>query len=101
MIQIMEERDERGTVLIIGATGQQGSAVARHLMETGFGVRALARDLHKPRARALAEGGIELVQGDLDDHTSVERALYGTTACSLCRTSSRPAMMERYARVPP
>lgn len=64
--------------MVIGATGQQGSAVARHLMETGFGVRALARDLHKPRARALAEGGIELVQGDLEDHASVERALYGT-----------------------
>jgi uncharacterized protein YbjT (DUF2867 family) len=71
----MEERNERGTVLVIGATGQQGGAVARHLMATGFGVRALARDLQKPRARTLAEGGIELVQGDLDDHASVERAL--------------------------
>jgi uncharacterized protein YbjT (DUF2867 family) len=41
-------------------------------------VRALARDLQKPRAKALTEIGIELVQGDLDDHASVERALYGT-----------------------
>ena len=74
----MDERDERGKVLVIGATGRQGSAVARHLLKTGFGVRALVRDPQKPRARALAEAGIELVQGDLDDHASLERALYGT-----------------------
>jgi uncharacterized protein YbjT (DUF2867 family) len=35
----MEERNERGTVMATGATGQQGGAVARHLLETGFGVR--------------------------------------------------------------
>jgi uncharacterized protein YbjT (DUF2867 family) len=74
----MDERDERGKVLVIGATGRQGSAFARHLLKTGSGVRALARDPQKPRARALAEAGIELVQGDLDDHASLERALYGT-----------------------
>lgn len=53
-------------------------AAARHLLETGFGVRALVRDLQKPRARALAECEIEVVQGDLDDRTSVQQALYGT-----------------------
>jgi uncharacterized protein YbjT (DUF2867 family) len=76
-LQIMEERNERGTVLVIGATGRQGGAVARHLLDTEFRVRALARDPQKPRARALAESGIELVQGDLDDHESLERALDG------------------------
>ena len=77
-IQAMEERNERGTVLVVGATGRQGGAVARHLLETQFRVRALVRDPQKPRARALAESGIELVQGDLDDHVSLERALDGT-----------------------
>ena len=38
VIQIMEEHNERGTVMVTGATGQQGGAVARHLLETGFGV---------------------------------------------------------------
>jgi uncharacterized protein YbjT (DUF2867 family) len=74
----MEERNERGTVLVVGATGRQGGAVARHLLETQFRVRALVRDPQKPRARALAQSGIELVQGDLDDHVSLERALDGT-----------------------
>jgi uncharacterized protein YbjT (DUF2867 family) len=77
-IQAMEGRNERGPVLVVGATGRQGGAVARHLLETQFRVRALVRDPKKPRARALAESGIELVQGDLDDHVSLERALDGT-----------------------
>ena len=75
---MMEERNERGTVLVVGATGRQGGAVARHLLETQFRVRALVRDPQKPRARTLVESGIELVQGDLDDHVSLERALDGT-----------------------
>jgi uncharacterized protein YbjT (DUF2867 family) len=74
-IQVMEERNDRGTVLVVGATGRQGGAVARHLLETKFRVRALVRDPQKPRARTLVESGIELVQGDLDDHVSFERAL--------------------------
>jgi uncharacterized protein YbjT (DUF2867 family) len=65
------------TLMVTGATGRQGGAVARHLLEAGFGVRALVRDPQTPRARALAEGGIELVQGDLEDRDSIQRALEG------------------------
>jgi uncharacterized protein YbjT (DUF2867 family) len=65
------------TVMVTGATGRQGGAVARHLLEAGFGVRALVRDPQTPRARALAERGIELVQGDLEDRDSIQRALEG------------------------
>jgi nucleoside-diphosphate-sugar epimerase len=70
VIHIMEERTERGTVMVTGATGQQGGAVARHLLETGFGVRALVRDLQKPRVKTLAERGIELVQGGSEKRIS-------------------------------
>src|SRR4051794_6390057 len=77
-IQTMEERKERKTVLVVGATGRQGGAVASHVLKKGFGVQALVRDPQKPRARALTESGIELVQGDLNDHASLERALDGT-----------------------
>jgi nucleoside-diphosphate-sugar epimerase len=40
VIQIMEEPNEQGTVMVTGATGQQGGAVARYPLETGFGVWA-------------------------------------------------------------
>jgi uncharacterized protein YbjT (DUF2867 family) len=66
------------TILVTGATGQQGSAVARHLLkQPGFTVRALTRDSAKPAARSLAQAGAEIVRGDLDDPASVRRALEG------------------------
>lgn len=64
-------------ILVTGATGQQGGAVARHLLKNGWKVRALVRDPRKDAAQALVKGGAELAQGDLYDRASVERALLG------------------------
>lgn len=69
--------DERGPILVTGATGQQGGAVARHLLAAGFPVRALTRDPDKPAAQALAARGATLVRGDLTDRASVDRAVAG------------------------
>lgn len=74
----MIEHPDQHTILVSGATGQQGGAVARHLAELGFNVRALTRNPNKPTARALADRGIEVVQGDLNDRRSLDRALAGT-----------------------
>ena len=65
------------TILVTGATGQQGGAVLRHLREKGHSVRALTRDLNKPEARSLVGHGTEVVHGDLEDKTSLARALDG------------------------
>jgi len=64
-------------ILVTGATGQQGGGVVRHLRTQGFAVRALTRDGQSTAARALAAQGVEVVQGDLDDRASLERALVG------------------------
>ncbi|NJO44050.1 MAG: NmrA/HSCARG family protein [Cyanobacteria bacterium CRU_2_1] len=61
--------------LITGATGNQGGAVVRELLKHGCRVRALTRDAQKPKALALKELGAEVIQGDLDDLVSIERAL--------------------------
>ncbi|GAA2045196.1 NmrA/HSCARG family protein [Catenulispora yoronensis] len=66
-----------GTVVVIGATGNQGGATARHLLADGWSVRALVRDRQAPAASALAAAGAELVLGDLNDRRSVEAALQG------------------------
>jgi uncharacterized protein YbjT (DUF2867 family) len=74
-------REQRRVVVVTGATGHQGGAVARHLLsERGFRVRALTRNPAKPRARALAEQGAEVVAGDLDDRASLARPLDGAYA---------------------
>ena len=56
-------------VLVVGATGNQGGAVVDHLLasEASFDVRGLTRDASSDAARALAERGVTMVEGDLDD----------------------------------
>ena len=61
-------------VLVTGATGNQGGAVARALLEGGHRVRALTRSLESPKAKKLKEIGAELAQGEFDDPASLKRA---------------------------
>jgi uncharacterized protein YbjT (DUF2867 family) len=65
------------TILVTGATGQQGGAVARQLLAKGRRVRALTRKPEGAAAKELARLGAEVVQGDLDDVASLKRALEG------------------------
>jgi uncharacterized protein YbjT (DUF2867 family) len=64
-------------VLVTGATGQQGGAVARELLAGGYKVRAMTRKPDGDAAKALASAGAEIVKGDLDDAASVTAALKG------------------------
>ena len=66
-----------GPVLVTGATGRQGGAVIRHLLPKGWKVRALTRNPKSYAATQLAARDVELVQGDLDDPGSLERAARG------------------------
>ncbi|MDI1476508.1 NmrA/HSCARG family protein [Polyangium sp. y55x31] len=64
-------------VLVTGATGRQGGAVARALLARGAPVRALVRDPEAAGARALRKLGATLVRGDLDEPASLEAACAG------------------------
>lgn len=64
-------------ILVTGATGKQGGAAATQLLARGHKVRAMTRKPEGEAATALAGRGAELVQGDLDDPVSLERALQG------------------------
>lgn len=68
---------DRQVVLVTGVTGKQGGAVVRHLRARGFVVRALTRDVSSEKARPLAQAGVEVVQGDMTDAASLERAVEG------------------------
>jgi dihydroflavonol-4-reductase len=65
-------------VLITGAAGFIGSAVARAALARGHGVRLLVR-ASSPRANvdALRAAGAEIVEADMRDEAAVERALAG------------------------
>ena len=62
------------SVLVTGATGQQGGALARHLRNYGYRVIALTRRTDSPAAKTLEDIGAELAVGDFDDPASLEAA---------------------------
>ena len=64
-------------IVVTGATGKQGGAAARSLLDRGFRIRALTRNPQKPEAQALADRGAEVVQGNMEDRSAMERALEG------------------------
>lgn len=64
-------------VLVIGATGRQGGAIARKLLERGVGVRALTRKPGSPAGTELQRLGVDVRLGDLDDRASIGRAAEG------------------------
>jgi dihydroflavonol-4-reductase len=65
-----------GSVLVTGASGFVGSALARAFARAGYRVRALVRR-SSPRAN-LAGAGCELAEGDIRDRGAVASALAGT-----------------------
>ena len=66
-----------GPIVVCGATGRQGGAVARHLVADGWSVRGLTRSADSPKARALAAAGVEVVEADMTDRVSLDRAFAG------------------------
>ncbi len=65
------------TFLVLGATGQQGGAVARALLRRGQTVRALTRKTDSSAARTLAGLGATVVAGDLDRPETLPPAFAG------------------------
>jgi uncharacterized protein YbjT (DUF2867 family) len=65
------------TIVVTGATGLQGGAVARHLINEGWHVRGLTRNRVGEQARSLAVMGAEVVQGDLNDPASLRPVFDG------------------------
>ncbi len=72
----MKNKDKK-TILVTGATGKQGGAVARHLVNYGWHVRLLSRDPDKPAVKPFLEMGVEIARGNLDDYDSVLSAARG------------------------
>ena len=66
------------TVLLAGATGMLGSRAAAHLLQQPEArLRLLVRDRHDPKLKALLDAGAEVIEGDLADALSLDRATQG------------------------
>ena len=65
----------KDTILVVGATGMLGEPVARRLQKDGYAVRVLARNPEK--ARAKLGDSFDFIRGDVEDASSLEKALDG------------------------
>jgi uncharacterized protein YbjT (DUF2867 family) len=54
------------TIFVTGVTGNQGSSVAKNLLEKGYTVIGLTRDPDSEKSQALKNAGAELIKGDLN-----------------------------------
>jgi uncharacterized protein YbjT (DUF2867 family) len=67
-------------VVVTGATGKQGGAVVKNLLERGHEVRAVTRNTDSAKARELANTGVTLVRASLEDTAALRKALEGATS---------------------
>ena len=67
-------------VVVVGATGRQGGAVAKILLERGHEVRAVTRTADSVKAKELASAGATIVQTSLEDTAALTKALAGATS---------------------
>lgn len=69
---------DKGQVIVVtGATGRQGGAVARRLLAEGWSVRGLTRSPDSKAARQLAALGVEVIRADMADPEAMREACAG------------------------
>jgi uncharacterized protein YbjT (DUF2867 family) len=75
-------------ILVTGATGQQGGALARLLLQKKYEVYALIRSTksESPKVQNLRNQGAKLVKGDLDKPDSLEQVMNGIDSVFLMGT---------------
>ena len=65
------------SVLVIGATGNQGGAVVQSLLSKGHNIRTITRNPDSDKAKKLTEQGVEVMKGDFSDSDSLLKAATG------------------------
>lgn len=70
-------RGDSGVVAVVGATGRQGTAVVRHLLQDGWHVRALTRNPSSAAALELHAKDAGIQRADTEDMRSLLSAFDG------------------------
>jgi len=71
---------DKKIIAVVGATGAQGGGLVRAILADpagGFAVRAITRDVHSDKAKALAALGAEVVPADVNSEPSLAAAFAG------------------------
>jgi len=78
---------EKLTVLVIGATGNQGGSVVKALLPKGHKIRTITRNPDSDTAKKLIDQGVEVFKGDLTDFDSLVKAAEGVDTIYAMTTS--------------
>ncbi len=71
---------DKKVIAVVGATGAQGGGLVRAILndpEGGFAARAITRNKDSDKAKQLAKLGAEVVEADLDNEQSLDKAFQG------------------------
>lgn len=67
--------ENRPRILVTGVTGNQGGAVANHLLQNAYMVSGLTRNRNSIKAQALLNLGLEIIEADLDQPKTYLQAI--------------------------
>src|SRR4029077_6293255 len=68
-------------LILVTTAGKVGAEASRLLAERGVPVRALVSHPEKPKA--LAQAGVDICQGDLEEPATIDAAMRGVTSVLL------------------
>ena len=87
----MSNSNSSSIVLVAGATGFLGREICRQLLEHNINVKGLVRTTSDARKVShLKELGVEIIEGDLRDKSSLENAFHGVSAIISTVSSTLP-----------
>jgi nucleoside-diphosphate-sugar epimerase len=89
----------KGVIVITGVTGFIGGAVARTLTAAGWRVRGLARSSSQALLRLSTLDKLEIVEGTLEDSSSLRQLVRGSRVVIHCAGAVRGAHAEHFNRV--
>lgn len=81
-----------GVILVAGATGGVGKRVVRRLLEQGYKVRALVRDIDK--SRSILSNDVELVVADITKPETLTSLVMANIQAVVCCTAVRVQPVE-------
>jgi len=83
---------QMGVILVAGGTGGVGQRVVRRLVEQGYKVRALVRDIDK--ARSILGNNVELVVADITKPETLTSLVMANIQAVICATAVRVQPVE-------
>lgn len=81
-------------IVVFGITGKQGGAAAKALLDKGFKVKGVTRDVNSSKSKAWANKGAELITANLNEISSLEKAFEGAYGVFLITDHSEDKAVE-------